>query len=237
MRGGLDDALEKMARRDELRRRAAGQTVGTSPAVTELVEAVAAVVARNPELAITMGVEGAGDPVLLQFAMDDGIVQVSADNPLPAQVNDGAPLAPRHADFEPVDDAVIEEDPPATTYPPHPYSGAAYNDAEYDDGDTTPLTYERRHAVPDTDRHGREPAPSPLAATPPPAVPPQTRSTARDYAAAREQALLPQPRDQAGPRPIPTPLRHEPEATELAAKRLAAMLREDPSLLHPTPPD
>jgi hypothetical protein len=241
VRGGLDDALEKMARRDELRRRAAGQAAGTPPAVTELVEAVAAVVARNPELAITMGVEGAGEPVLLQFAMDDGIVQVSADSPLPAQSTDAAPVAARHADFEPVDDAVIEEAPPAVTYPPHPYTGTAYDEGGYDDGDPTPLTYERRHAVPDTDRYGREPAPSPLAATPPSAVPPQTRSTARVHAAGREQAPLPQPREQAGPMPlpgqVPTPLRHEPEATELAAKRLAALLREDPSLLHPTPPD
>jgi hypothetical protein len=352
VRGGLDDALDKMARRDELRRRAAGQAAGTPPAVTELVEAVAAVVARNPELAITMGVEGAGEPVLLHFAVDDGIVQVSADNPLSAQVTDASPAAPRHADFdlEPVDDAVIDdavvdEDVPAATYPPHPYDGTAYDEAGYDNGDTTPLTYDsvvppstgtepayqgdsgyhdslsaglaaaaaydppptydpastyeppstyepvstydrpsdyapastydapstydpvastfeaptafsrpeplgRRHDVPDTDRYDREPTPSPLAATPPPAIPPQTRSTAREHAAAREHALPSEqagrsgqsvPWEQSGPRPLPMPtpmpLRHEPEATELAAKRLAAMLREDPSLLHPTPPD
>ena len=37
MRGGLDDALDKLARRDELRRRAAGEATGTPPAVTELI--------------------------------------------------------------------------------------------------------------------------------------------------------------------------------------------------------
>jgi ABC-type uncharacterized transport system ATPase subunit len=41
VRGGLDDALDKLARRDELRRRAAGEATGTTPAVTELVEAIA----------------------------------------------------------------------------------------------------------------------------------------------------------------------------------------------------
>src|SRR5688572_16407329 len=67
VRGGLDDALEKLARRDELRRRATGEATGTSPAVTELVEAVAAVVAHHPELGVSVGVEGAGDPMLLHF--------------------------------------------------------------------------------------------------------------------------------------------------------------------------
>ena len=49
MRGGLDDALDKLARRDELRRRAAGEATGTPPAVQELVEAIAGVVGRNPK--------------------------------------------------------------------------------------------------------------------------------------------------------------------------------------------
>jgi hypothetical protein len=66
----LDDALDKLARRDELRRRAAGEATGTPPAVAELVEAIAAVVGRNPELGVTVGVEGAGDPVLLHFAVE-----------------------------------------------------------------------------------------------------------------------------------------------------------------------
>jgi flavoprotein len=100
MRGGLDDALDKLARRDELRRRAAAEATGTPPAVTELVEAIAAVVGRNPTLAVTVGVEGAGDPVLLHFAVDDGVVHVSADNSVASRVAEQSASSPRHADFD-----------------------------------------------------------------------------------------------------------------------------------------
>ncbi|MGX6603947.1 hypothetical protein ACWKSP_17650 [Micromonosporaceae bacterium Da 78-11] len=100
MRGGLDDALEKLARRDELRRRAAGDATGTPPAVTELVEAIAAVVARNPALGVTVGVEGAGDPLLLHFYSEDGVVQVNADNSIAARAAEPEATAPRHADFD-----------------------------------------------------------------------------------------------------------------------------------------
>jgi hypothetical protein len=315
VRGGLDDALEKLARRDELRRRAAGQTTGTPPAVTELVEAVAAVVARNPERAITMGVEGAGDPILLTFAVDDGIVQVSADNPLTAQVTDESAGGHRHADFDldpdpephPVDpdpadfasadfatadfvsadfatadfasagppSAEADEPPYAQTawrgerfadeaaepthlgYADDPYAAdrAAYSASYADDGggqetihlgheDTlsynkkfgraepvydTPPAYERPTAFGRPEDRA-EPAPSPYAATPPPPVPPQTRGT-------RAQDDEPAQRQMPAPMPTPMPLRVEPEVTELAAKRLAAMLREDPSLLQPNPHD
>lgn len=100
MRGGLDDALDKLARRDELRRRAANEATGTPAAVTELVEAIAAVVGRHPRLGVTVGVEGDGDPMLFRFYYEDGQVQVTAENNLAPQ--------PR-ADFdvevgEPVDD-------------------------------------------------------------------------------------------------------------------------------------
>jgi len=100
VRGGLDDALDKLARRDELRRRAAGEATGTAPAVQELAEAIAAVVGRNPKLAVTVGVEGAGDPVLLHFAVEDGVVQVNVDNSVAARVAEADPLSPRHADFD-----------------------------------------------------------------------------------------------------------------------------------------
>jgi hypothetical protein len=40
------------------------------------------------------------------------------------------------------------------------------------------------------------------------------------------------------PLPKPIPLKVErPEETEMAARRLAALLRDDPSLLHQSPPD
>ncbi len=337
MRGGLDDALERLARRDELRRRAAGQAAGTPPAVTELVEAVAAVVARNPELAITMGVEGAGDPLLLHFALDDGIVQVNADNPLTAQGADAGPTSPRHADFDLDLDA--EEAEPVETDADRDSQRAGFKASEHRDGtehhdstyagdtnrpgfagvdsetirlsygsvdsETTRLSYDPadgettrlgfggadgrtgHDARPDldgetgyddtlsyhkkfggaepgydgsaayrapayeapaayepppayerpADRHddefaGRyEPVPSPLAATPPPQVPPQTRASVDSPHQPSAGRQMP------APMPTPMPLRVEPEETELAAKRLAAMLREDPSLLQPNPPD
>jgi hypothetical protein len=109
----LDDALSKLARRDELRRRATSEATGTPAAVTELVEAIAAVVARNPRLGVTVGVEGDGDPMVLRFYYEDGQVQVAADNPLTAQPTDGGP---RHADFDVVVGEPVEEVPPPT-YP------------------------------------------------------------------------------------------------------------------------
>ncbi|HET9518294.1 MAG TPA: hypothetical protein VFO77_11255 [Actinoplanes sp.] len=181
MRGGLDDALQRMARRDELRRRAEEQATGTPAAVTELVEAVAAVVARNPQLAITMGVEGVGDPAVLTFAMGDGIVQVSSDSPLSAQVASPPPADLDHRE------PVLEPD---EIYPADSY---------------------RRFAA---------------AAAPMPPVPPQSRGEAQEAA----QWMPP-------PAPTPMPQVAEPEETEQAAKRLAAMLREDPSLLEPPPAD
>jgi hypothetical protein len=125
VRGGLDDALDKLARRDELRRRTAGEATGTSPAVQELAESIAAVLGRNPKLAVTVGVEGAGDPVLLHFAVEDGVVQVSVDNSVAARVAEAAPTSPKHADFDiDVDDSA---DPyPADSHPTDPYLADPY---------------------------------------------------------------------------------------------------------------
>jgi hypothetical protein len=315
VRGGLDDALEKLARRDELRRRAAGQAAGTPAAVTELVEAVAAVVARNPELAITMGVEGAGDPVLLTFAVDDGIVQVSADNPLSAQVTDATPTSPRHADFDLDLDPVVEPDEiyadeaaattllghpdtdGETTRPaydvPHPYEefrrqqyasdpgGADVDRSDLDGGGTfeDTLSYRKKFGKPEA---AYDPPTSTYDGPTAFARPAERRPQSPQYDEARyDQAQYDQARyDQARydearydearyddearyeappvplqvppqsrgdahesqrgmPAPMPTPMPRgaEPEATELAAKRLAAMLREDPSLLQPNPHD
>ncbi len=137
MRGGLDDALDKLARRDELRRRAAGEATGTPPAVQELVETIAGVVGRNPELALTVGVEGAGDPTLLHFFVEDGTVQVTVDPSVAARVAEAA--APKHADIDlDLDDAV--DSPPATptfagpSEPGYAETGHAepgYTEAEY----------------------------------------------------------------------------------------------------------
>ena len=234
MRGGLDDALDKLARRDELRRRAAGEANGTPPAVTELVEAIAAVVGRNPELGVTVGVEGAGDPVLLHFAVEDGIVQVSADNAVADRVAEAAPTSPRHADFD------IDLDEPDAYVEPNGYpferpaeSGQETKRLHYAD----PGGYDR-YAEP-----VRQPAeqfqPHPFAATPPPEVPPQTtrRIHAEQHRAPEEPSAAQRLAEQQGqrgmpaPLPEPIPLRVDTEETEIAAKRLAALLRDNPTLL------
>ena len=115
MRSGLDDALDKLARRDELRRRATGEATGTTGAVTELVEAIAAVVARHPNLGVTVGAEGAGDPVLLHFQFAEGQVQVTADKPVPP--NEHTPVS-RHVDIDIDLDETIDE--PHSPPPPPP---------------------------------------------------------------------------------------------------------------------
>jgi hypothetical protein len=288
VRGGLDDALDKLARRDELRRRAAGEATGTSPAVTELVEAIAGVVARHPELGVTVGAEGSGEPVLLHFFFAEGQVQVTADNPVQPEV----PVA-RHAD---VVDVELVEPEPYSAPPASPaadprrfshddqdrYGPAGYGYAErpyYADSDTAERRYgsfdnpaaERygSHAPGETSRdlgarmrdlglasQGPSPEypPHPFAATPPPPVPPATsappmspipadaqathRIQAEQYRAPAEppatERLAPQRGDSMlSPLPKPIPLQVErPEETELAARRLAALLRDDPSLLN-----
>jgi hypothetical protein len=245
VRGGLDDALDKLARRDELRRRAAGESGGTPPAVTELVEAIAGVVSRNPQMTVTVGVEGAGDPVLLHFAMADGVVQVTADNPVATRA---AEAAPRHADFEIDVEEPVEEAPAAA--PPR-----ASRDDQDRFGPTTdyvepttaeqPFVTNRHEQVFDYEQAGYTDqgniTPHPFAPTPPPAVPPHP------YAAAHQGYTEPhpyaqqypgqhaEPQQQSGfpePLPEPIPLQVErPEETEMAARRLAAMLRSDPTLL------
>ena len=209
MRGGLDDALERLARRDRLRRRSAQQAGGTPPEVTELVEAVAAVVARHPDLAVTIGVEGAGAPVLLHLENEDGVVRVDADDALSGPASRRTGTVPLAADAEISFDLEGEARPinVAAESPPAAAAAAAWTPAN----DTVP-TGPGADTVPtgpgaDTAR-----------------VEPTSRR--RSHPAAYR---LPEGR--------PVPFRVQPEETQQAAKRLAAMLREDPSLLHPTPPD
>ncbi|MEV4704608.1 hypothetical protein [Actinoplanes sp. NPDC049316] len=214
MRGGLDDALDRLARRDELRRRAAGEATGTPPAVSELVEAIAAVVGRHAELAVTVGVEGAGDPVLLHFAVEDGIVQVRADNSV-------AHRSPEPSRDDYIDIDPVEEPEPEPYTPPNGYSFGSPA------AETEPAGSHRYE----------DPQPHPFAATPPPEVPPQTTHPVQpeQHAPPREpSAAGPNPGPPPGmptPLPEPVPLRVSEEETEMAARRLAALLREDPSLL------
>jgi hypothetical protein len=277
VRGGLDDALEKLARRDELRRRATGEATGTPPAVTELVEAVAAVVAHHPELGVSVGVEGAGDPLLLHFYYDDGQVQVNAENAV--AVAEPASPAPRHADFEVEADEPVSGErfgpvPAASSAQSAPPAHARPAEDRYfdDDADTAERRYGSFDGPPPQDvgessrdlgarmrdlgmATTREPAERPahpFAATPPPPVPPQTtpdyNATRRirpehyqppaEPAAAERIPQQPAPAQRMPtPLPQPIPLKIErPEETEMAARRLAALLRDDPTLLG-QPPD
>jgi hypothetical protein len=209
VRGGLDDALDKLARRDELRRRANGATEATPLAVQELVEAIAGVVGRNPKLEVTVGVEGVGDPTLLHFYVEDGVVRVNADSSVASRAGESA--AHRHADFD------LDPEEHMVGHPaPEPRSAhVSYDDRDrYDPG----TGYEEYPpAQPEADQFR-----SPFAAAPPPPVPPQ-------YSPPPE----PEP-DNGGltPLPEPIPLRDvDSQETEQAAKRLAALLRDNPTLL------
>ena len=270
MRGGLDDALDKLARRDELRRRATGEAPGTPAAVTELVEAVAAVVARHPELGVSVGVEGAGDPLLLHFYLADGQVQVTAESAAALSPGDGT----RYADFD------VEAEVPATpvggdtrrlsqdeqdrfgyqTPPDQPYFaepetaerryGAfdGHDDPRYpsrDPGETSRDLGARLRDLGMASNGQPTAQPHPFAATPPPPVPQPAvddpHGTTRRLqpeqhrpAAEHDDAARPAPEQRGMPTPLPKPIPlqvERPEETEMAARRLAALLRDDPSLL------
>ena len=253
MRGGLDDALEKLARRDELRRRTAGEATGTPPAVQELVEAIAAVVGRNPQLTVTVGVEGVGDPTLLHFTQEDGVVQVSADHSVAAR----AAQAPRHADFDfdiELDDPVEDEpSPPVTPAQPRPFEPGqetrriSFDDRNRYDPGTGYVTsappagpsYADRvlHAEHPYEGHRRYPdSPAPGQRSTPPEA---TRYAGPEPAPVSEEppARAPGQRGMPTPLPEPIPLKLDTREAEQAAKRLAALLRDNPTLLRPSHQD
>lgn len=281
MRGGLDDALEKLARRDELRRRAAGEATGTPPAVQELVETIAGVVGRNPQLEVTVGVEGAGDPTLLHFFVEGGTVQVNVDPSVASRVTAATRTTPKHADFELDPDDAVDTTPATPAYQgtgsaerdeagqetrrlsyrhrDHSDLRTEYATTPYDDPDPYPpaqSSYDLRDsAFPTADTAAAEnPYLSPFAATPPPPVPAQTtrrirpeqhRAPEQPAAAERGPATArpgaePAPAEERGmPQalPEPIPLTVDAEETDKAAKRLAALLRDNPTLLRPGTPD
>ena len=287
MRGGLDDALDKLARRDELRRRAEGGGIGTPPAVQDLVEAIVAVVGRNPALAVTVGVEGAGDPVLLHFAVENGIVQVSADNTVASRVAEAAPTSPRHADFD-IDPEEPDPFPSAesgqATRPfsydgPYRSAAAAYADDPVA-SHRRPQSWEQNHVRGPSSQpfdgsasqpfDGSASQPFDGSASPPfdgsaslfdaaamrsrpfaggPASSMSAEATRRIHAEHRRVPEEPPAADRvAGPQlaeqrmmptplPEPVPLKVDTAQTEMAAKRLAALLRDNPTLLRRTPSD
>jgi hypothetical protein len=225
VRGGLDDALERLARRDRLRREADRQAGGPPPAVAELVEAIAEVVGRNPDMALTIGVEGAGAPVILHVAMEDGVVRVTATDPPDTLAADqaydfevDAEDTPRHAHSSWSTD--VDQEPNGYDPQLNPYGAPPYDDEVSDDSET--VNFDRESVLPPHMGASYETrVQSPYVVPPPatrPSVPPQQRTTS--------------PSVQPPPLARPIPLKvEEPEETEQAAKRLAALLREDPSLL------
>ncbi|GGR20567.1 hypothetical protein GCM10010168_43200 [Actinoplanes ianthinogenes] len=234
MRGGLDDALDKLARRDELRRRATGESSpATPPAVTELVEAIAAVVARHPSLAVTVGVEGVGDPVLFQFAFAGGTVQVRADRSVADQP---VPHPGRmHADFE-----INVEDPEPPPRGSHDDQDR-FGPTDYQDY-AEPPTAERPFVTPQSAPPFAAPQSAPPAAYAPPPVPQSAPPAAYTPppvpppVAHAEQAAFQEPAPQ-NPLPFQEPVPFQtgtPEEIEMAARRLAAMLRDNPTLLDDT---
>ncbi len=214
MRGGLDDALDKLARRDELRRRTAAEATSTPPAVQDLVEAIASVVGRNPALAVTVGVEGAGDPMLLHFTVENGIVQVTADNTVASRVAETAPMWPRHADVD------IDADQPVEEYS---YPAASPHGSPSESGQATHRGY---------DQPGAEYATGPYRSPPPDHFRGASSDPHDATQAYPSEGRSPQAsRGMPAPLPEPIPLKVDTAETEQAAKRLAALLRDDPTLL------
>ena len=217
VRGGLDDALDKLARRDELRRRAAGEAAGTPPAVTELIEAIAAVVARHPELGVTVGVEGAGDPVLLQFHFADGQVQVTADNSVADRAANG-----RHADFD-IDIEIgdpVEEPHPAAS-PVRPAGGEASR-LSHDDQD--------RYGPPS---YGPEPA---YYAEPETAERPYPEAAERPYPETAERPYRETAERPYGTPPSPFPAGEVTVPLDPAARLRDTGMTEEPSQHQPVYP-
>lgn len=123
MGSSIGDALDRLARREELRRRCTDQAAEpiVPPALGDLVEAVARVVTRHPELLVMLGVDGAGPPVLARVCQEDGTVQVTVrpagSGPVPAAP--GWPVVPPPPSTEPASAdqvaarlaALLREDP------------------------------------------------------------------------------------------------------------------------------
>jgi hypothetical protein len=77
MRGGLDDALARMARMEELRRRASDPPTSPGAVVEELVQAARRAVGRDRELAITVTVAYRGRTSAVRVENQDGEVAVT----------------------------------------------------------------------------------------------------------------------------------------------------------------
>jgi hypothetical protein len=92
VRGGLDDALERLARMDQLRRRAESAAGGapTAHGLAEAIEAVRRVVERYPDLAITVYGQQGQASAEVRIEREGGVVRatvVSVEGPMPAEAD------------------------------------------------------------------------------------------------------------------------------------------------------
>ena len=123
MRGELDDALARMARREALQRRRASEPAARKPVarepaargrspVDEVTEAVQQVVAQNPALAVTMWVADGPTVTALHVAWADGRVTVrpAAEPALPTA---GEPPRSWPMSVKTVPAWATSDDPPA----------------------------------------------------------------------------------------------------------------------------
>src|SRR4051812_41956524 len=114
-------------------------------------------------MGVTVGVEGAGEPLLLHFYYADGQVQVNAENPPGAPV-EGGTAAPRHADVY-IDLAEVVEEPAPSgehrraTEDDQDRFGYAASDSYYPESDTA----ERQYGSFDAPPEPRDPGESPPA--------------------------------------------------------------------------
>jgi hypothetical protein len=197
VRGGLDDALARMARWEELRRRAEDPQTDSGAAVEDLVETVRRVVERRPGLAVTVTVEYGESTASLRVEHQDGQVGVTVSQvepvgdlrsrTLPRPGNGGVP---QHTNGG----------RPAT------YPAQLGGDPPFDNGDAAPAQFgagqpaESEQTLPLGDGQSAQSAFSVL-----PSWPPDPNTTASPTL-----------------RPSGNP----------TAARLAALLRQDPSLLN-----
>jgi hypothetical protein len=96
MRGGLDDALARLARREELRRRVADPPASPGAAVEEVIQAARRAVGRDRELSVTLTVAYRGRTSTVRVQDHNGEVMVS--------ISPGQSTRPRAVDAHPAGD-------------------------------------------------------------------------------------------------------------------------------------
>jgi hypothetical protein len=123
VRGGLDDALAKMARWEELRRRTEGSSSSPSPgtAVEEVVQAARRAVERDRELSVTVEVAYRGRTSAVRVEDQNGEVTVTVDRisaePPPPPAASPPPPEPPPASPPPPAAPPASPPPPASSPP------------------------------------------------------------------------------------------------------------------------